>query len=187
MLVVGPGGEADLASRRSRLAGWLRRGGRTLAIGLDGEEARRFLPMKLATTRGEHIAAYFPPPAATSLLAGVAPADVHCRQPRKIPLVTAGAKPVGNGALAAAEDRGVVFYQLVPWRLEPAKHAHERRTFRRASSLLTRLLANLGADSRTPLFERFAAPVRDGERRWLEGLYLDEPVEWDDPYRFFRW
>jgi hypothetical protein len=23
--------------------------------------------------------------------------------------------------------------------------------------------------------------------RWLEGLYLDEPVEWDDPYRFFRW
>ena len=26
-----------------------------------------------------------------------------------------------------------------------------------------------------------------GERRWLKGLYLDEPVEWDYPYRFFRW
>ncbi|MFV2069391.1 MAG: carbohydrate binding domain-containing protein, partial [Pirellulales bacterium] len=23
--------------------------------------------------------------------------------------------------------------------------------------------------------------------RWLTGLYLDEPQEWDDPYRFFRW
>ncbi|KPK58255.1 MAG: hypothetical protein AMK73_09370, partial [Planctomycetes bacterium SM23_32] len=23
--------------------------------------------------------------------------------------------------------------------------------------------------------------------RWLEGFYLDTPVEWDDPYRFFRW
>ncbi|MDP6636034.1 MAG: carbohydrate binding domain-containing protein [Phycisphaerae bacterium] len=23
--------------------------------------------------------------------------------------------------------------------------------------------------------------------RWLTGLYLDRPVEWDDPYRFFRW
>jgi hypothetical protein len=23
--------------------------------------------------------------------------------------------------------------------------------------------------------------------RWLEGLYLDVPEEWDDPYRFFRW
>ncbi len=23
--------------------------------------------------------------------------------------------------------------------------------------------------------------------RWLSGLYLDEPVEMDDPYRFFRW
>ena len=25
------------------------------------------------------------------------------------------------------------------------------------------------------------------EGRWLTGLYLDRPVEWDDPYRFFRW
>jgi len=23
--------------------------------------------------------------------------------------------------------------------------------------------------------------------RWLEGFYLDQPTEWDDPYRFFRW
>ncbi len=23
--------------------------------------------------------------------------------------------------------------------------------------------------------------------RWLSGLYLDRPQEWDDPYRFFRW
>jgi hypothetical protein len=23
--------------------------------------------------------------------------------------------------------------------------------------------------------------------RWLTGLYLDRPEEWDDPYRFFRW
>ncbi len=25
------------------------------------------------------------------------------------------------------------------------------------------------------------------EQRWLDGLYLDVPEEWDDPYRFFRW
>jgi hypothetical protein len=25
------------------------------------------------------------------------------------------------------------------------------------------------------------------ERLWLDGLYLDIPEEWDDPYRFFRW
>ena len=29
------------------------------------------------------------------------------------------------------------------------------------------------------------APPSKG--RWLTGLYLDRPVEWDDPYRFFRW
>ncbi len=25
------------------------------------------------------------------------------------------------------------------------------------------------------------------EGRWTKGLYLDQPEEWDDPYRFFRW
>jgi len=24
-------------------------------------------------------------------------------------------------------------------------------------------------------------------KRWLTGLYLEQPEEWDDPYRFFRW
>jgi len=29
--------------------------------------------------------------------------------------------------------------------------------------------------------------MKENERRWLDGLYLDAPEEWDDPYRFFRW
>ncbi|MBN1421993.1 MAG: hypothetical protein JXP34_24685, partial [Planctomycetes bacterium] len=64
-----------------------------------------------------------------------------------------------------------------------------KRTFRRASFLVTRILANLGAAGSTPILERFSDPVRASkpEKRWLEGLYLDVPEEWDDPYRFFRW
>lgn len=32
------------------------------------------------------------------------------------------------------------------------------------------------------------APVRSPEEgRWLAGLHLDEPEDWDYPYRFFRW
>ena len=30
------------------------------------------------------------------------------------------------------------------------------------------------------------SPAR-GEKRWLDGLYLAVPEDWDDPYRFFRW
>lgn len=43
--------------------------------------------------------------------------------------------------------------------------------------------------SSTPILERFGKPVEAGkpESRWLNGLYLDKPEEWDDPYRFFRW
>ncbi len=31
-------------------------------------------------------------------------------------------------------------------------------------------------------------PIQDPTvGRWLNGLYLTQPTEWDDPYRFFRW
>jgi hypothetical protein len=31
-------------------------------------------------------------------------------------------------------------------------------------------------------------PIQDPTiGRWLDGLYLTRPTEWDDPYRFFRW
>jgi hypothetical protein len=47
----------------------------------------------------------------------------------------------------------------------------------------------MGVAGATPILDRFSAPVVAGapEERWLDGLYLDRPEEWDDPYRFFRW
>jgi hypothetical protein len=64
-----------------------------------------------------------------------------------------------------------------------------RRTFRRTACLVTRLTANLGVPTATPLLERLRTPLaaEDHERRCLTGIYLDVPEEWDDPYRFFRW
>jgi hypothetical protein len=73
------------------------------------------------------------------------------------------------------------------WWFSAREQYNLRRTYRRTSFLLARLLSNMGAASHTPLLERFSSPVAEGEERWLDGLYLDEPQEWDYPYRFFRW
>ena len=62
----------------------------------------------------EHIAAFFPPFSVNSPLAGIAPADVHNRDPRKLPFVTGGATPCGDGVLAVAGH--VVFFQLPPFK-----------------------------------------------------------------------
>jgi hypothetical protein len=187
LLVLGPGAGATAGPDRAKIASWLAKDGRILAVGLGAEEAGALLPVRLATRRVEHIGAFFPPPPPASLLAGIGPADVMNHDPRELNLVTGGAAVVGNGVLAADGDRGIVFCQLVPWHFDPAKSPNLKRTFRRSSALLGRLLANLGAAAETPLLARFAAPASPGEKRWLEGLYLDEPAEWDDPYRFFRW
>jgi hypothetical protein len=124
-----------------------------------------------------------------SLLAGVGPADVHNRDPRDLPLISTGAVVVGNGILAKAANLNVVFCQMAPWQFEAAKQSNLKRTHRRTSFLVSRLLGNMGVAGSTPILERFHRPVSAWrfEKRWQDGLYLDQPEEWDDPYRFFRW
>jgi hypothetical protein len=188
VLIVGPGGGRELAGDARAIGGWVvDEGGHVLALGLDQAEARSFLPFKVETKMGEHIATYFEPPPGQSRLAGVGPADVHNRDPREVPLVSGGVGVVGNGVLASADHANVVFCQLLPWRFDPKKSINLKRTFRRVSYLVSRLAANMGAAGETPVLGRLTGPGKVGERRWLDGLYLDVPEEWDDPYRFFRW
>jgi hypothetical protein len=189
VLIVGPGGSRQLAGREAAVRDWLRAGGRLLAIGQDATDVNGFLPIKVEMEHEEHIAAYFEPPAADSRFAGIAPADVHNRDPRILPLVSGGAVIVGNGVLAQAENANVVFSQLVPWQFDPKRQMNLKRTFRRVAYLTARLTANLGVPASTPLLARFHAPAdaAEAEKRLRDGFYLDTPEEWDDPYRFFGW
>jgi hypothetical protein len=187
VLIVGPNCDG-LSAHAEAVEAFLKAGGRLLAIGLPQEDADAILPFNVSMSRAEHISTYFDPPAGNSLLVGVGPADVHNRDPRTIPLVSAGAETVGNGVLAVASRANVVFCQLAPWQFEYRDNYGLKRTFRRTSFLVTRLLGNLGVRGETLLLSRFSTPVGSDESgRWLHGLYLDEPEEWDDPYRFFRW
>lgn len=189
VLIVGRGAGQKLAESKESIAEWLKAGGQLLAIGLDQDEASAFLPFPITMRQAEHIATFFEPPGMNSPLAGVGPADLHNRDPRPLPLVSVGARVIGDGVLAVADDASVVFCQLEPWQFSEPKQANLRRTHRRASFLLARLLANLGVAGETPLLERFHRPVTaaPSEQRWRTGFYLDQPEEWDDPYRFFRW
>jgi hypothetical protein len=190
VLIVGPGGGQKLSGDAAAIADWLKKGGNLLVIGLDEEEANAFLSIKVRMKKQEHIAAYFEPFGFNSLAAGIGPADVHSREPRKLPLVSAGATIIGDGVLAKVENLNVVFCQLAPWQFDRKQSQNIKRTFRRSSYLVSRLLANMGATGLTLIPEHFHKPVetsKANEKRWLDGLYLDVPEEWDDPYRFFRW
>ncbi len=188
VLVVGPGGGQQLAGNAAAVKDWVQAGGRVLAVGLTGEEASTFLPQQVNTTPAEHIAAYFEPFGVGSPIAGVSPADVHNRDPRELPIVSGGATAVGNGVLGWTDGGNVVFCQLAPWHLDySGEKMNIKRTYRKLSYCTTRLLANMGAAGQTPLLAHVSQPVGEGEQRWLDGLYLDVPEEWDDPYRFFRW
>jgi beta-galactosidase len=113
VLIVAAG--ANVSAYASEIRSFVQGGGRVLALGLDEAEANAFLPARVGMQRAEHIAAYFEPPRSDSLFAGVAPADVHNRDPRQIPLLTAGATVLGDGVLAQASGANVVFFQLPPY------------------------------------------------------------------------
>ena len=187
VLVVGPGGGRQLASKAASIGSWLKSGGNLLAIGLDEASANAFLPARVSMRKEEHICAFFEPFGTDSLLAGASPADTMNRDPRELSLVSGGASAVGNGVLAKGEQANIVFCQLVPWEFDFGKQMNLKRTYRRASFLMALLLGNMGVASSAPVLSRFGESVTPGEKRWLEGLYLDQPEEWDDPYRFFRW
>lgn len=187
VLVVGPGGGRGLSPHRQAIKSFLEAGGHLLALGLEQQDLDAVLPFKVGVRSAEHVGAVFAAPGLGSPLAGVGPADVFVRAPREIPLVTAGATIVGDGVLATQSR--VVLCQIAPWRFDYRQSYNLKRTFRRTSFLVNRILANMGVSGTTPLLDRFQNPPRgsDAEKRWLNGYYLDDPEEWDDPYRFFRW
>lgn len=193
VLVVGPGAGAKLASHAPAIAQFTQNGGHILAVGLDQGDADALFASKITFRRQEHISTVFDAPGRDSPLAGVGPADVEVRGPRSIPLVSGGATVIGDGVFGLAPvgaiKPNVMFCQIAPWQFDYRRSYNLKRTYRRCSFLLARLLGNFGVASDTPLLVRFHAPVRAAppEQRWLDGLYLDLPEEWDDPYRFFRW
>ena len=76
---------------------------------------------------------------------------------------------------------------LTPGTIVEGAQLNVRRTSRRNAVALARLLGNLSVRAETPLLSRFEQPAREGDARWRQGYYVDQPIEWDDPYRFFRW
>ncbi len=187
--VLGHGASRELAGSAQEVRRWIGAGGRVLGFGLDQDDVSALIPSPVEMKAAEHIGAYFESAPAGSWRAGISPADIHNRDPREMPLIASGAAAVGNGVLGQVTGSNVFLCQIAPWEFSSSKPMNQKRTFRRASALAAVLLANQGVECKTPLLERFAAPCKqDGtERRWLEGLYLDVPEEWDDPYRFFGW
>jgi hypothetical protein len=180
VLVLAPGYHPPELVKRFRKEGHI------LIIGEDTEETLQDIVPGIIAKNGEHISAYFEPFRVSSPLRGIGPADLHNRDPKDYPLVTTGAEVVGNGILAIADDGRTVICGMAPWQFPSDKQSF-KRTFRRSAFTLSRLLGNMNVDMQTPLPGRFHGPVSENEKRWLDSLYLDQPEEWDDPYRFFRW
>ena len=159
-----------------------------LALALSQDEAQAALGLPVQMAVQEHISCRYPPAGPESPVAGVGCGELMIRDPREVPLVTGGAQVMGNGVLALAGGGSVVLCQLAPWQFDYKEFYNTKGAFRHLSFAVSRMLGNMGVALATPLLGNLAQPAGGEETRWLDGLYLEEPVlNDDDPYRFFRW
>ncbi|MGD0090355.1 MAG: hypothetical protein ABSE73_10595 [Planctomycetota bacterium] len=187
VLIVGPGVGQGLTGHAAAIGEFLKQGGHVLALGLAEQEANSFLPFKVAMKKDEHFAAYFPAQEGKSLFAGINPAGLHSREPRQLALLSADAEVeiLGNGILAKAKNANVVFCQMIPWTYDIQDRHNLKTCYRHSTELVNRLLANMGVRGTTTLLSRFASPA--DKNAAPRELYVDTPVEGDDPYRQYSW
>ena len=146
------------------------------------------LPFPVRMEVKEHVSCYFAPAGPDTAVTGVGCGDLMIRDPRQVPLVVGGAQAMGDGVLAVSKGGNVVLCQLAPWQFDYKALYNTKGAFRHLSFAASRMLGNMGVGFQAPLLKQLAQPAGPDERRWLAGLYLEEPVlNDDDPYRFYRW
>lgn len=181
LLVAGPGAVAPPG-----LAQAVEQGMDVLCMGLGGGELKAWCPVSVVTSttnacfsRIERL-----PPE----LNGLCNADWawHGRMQFDALAMTQADRDGSSPALRVVRHgKGrVVIWQVPPWAIDEKAKPYLRTSKRRANAMASRLLANLGAEFKTPLADRFTSPV---DQAWLKSWYLDLPVAEDDPYRYYRW
>ncbi|MBS1369425.1 MAG: hypothetical protein HPZ91_05650 [Lentisphaeria bacterium] len=166
LLVLGPG-TAIPEQMRSAVDSGLS----VLALGLGEAELKPFLPAGETVTKGRFYSDYVTGLRSIPEFAGISNADLHWR----LALQMDSFAPEGVGGRALRlwrSGRGkVVALQVVPWMFDP-KEFQLRTTVRRNTFLLSRLLHNLGAESKKGSFAVFDGDFVNGtvlalDRNWL--------------------
>jgi hypothetical protein len=94
----------------------------------------------------------------------------------------------GHSTLRSIERDGMhmVFCQVTPELFANPDQPECRESFRRTSYLINRLLLNLGAQSKVSLLP-LLCDEKAKDQAWLHSVYLQTPIDVDDPYRFYGW
>ena len=165
VLVVGPGGGRNTGRPARRPSPtWLKAGGHLLAIGLDEAEANAFLPFKVTHEEGRAHRRLLRAARHGFAAGGRRPGRrAQPRSARAAPGVRRGARSSATACWPRPEGATSSSASSCPGSSTTRKQYNLKRTYRRASFLVARLLANMGVAGSTPLLARFSSPVDGGQ------------------------
>jgi hypothetical protein len=167
LIVVGP----DAGLPGERMAEAARRGANVLLLA-NGEAGLRRAPVPCRWEVRTVMNSRLDLARRGEAFRGLSCAETHLRNFKDLPLLSEPEPADEHGLLASAELGAgrVVFCQLAPWMFDPEEFNHDRMTYRRTGFLLSRILANLGAEMENPLLEHWKEPglvVPDMSAGWV--------------------
>lgn len=175
VLVIGPGAE-----KYPDLTRMVEGGTRVLCFGLKAQELNALFPGKINAKDLKN-----QPSRLANLnypeFAGISNMDTYFQTRLDYAVTKNNAEldriMIGKGS--------VVICSVTADRLDYRRLFHLRTSFRRRSNLMSRLLNNAGVPSESVLLKRFAESPK--AKPWLNSFYVQEPVDEDNPYRYYHW
>jgi hypothetical protein len=154
-----------------------------MAIGLNADEVAAWSDGKLAATEQALLSL---PLVATDepILAGINSAELHWQSKPTFAAIAGDGHPALR--VLRNNEKTWVFCQVTPELLSDPNRPELRCSFRRTSYMINRLLMNMGAKSDAGI-EHWLTQNKSANLNWLEGVYVQEPIDVDDPYRFYGW
>ncbi|HCE45092.1 MAG TPA: hypothetical protein DET40_16245 [Lentisphaeria bacterium] len=163
LLVVSPG--AKLANMKDAVAS----GANLLALGLDEKAVNELLPDTAKMGKFSGYSSLVKDLAAPEFT-GISNSELHWRGK----LDFDGFADKGDTSCDMLKSIKIgkgtaVFCQLAPWNIDYVKKPYQRTSFRRNVFMVSRLLANLGASSESPLLANFARMPAKSKLKLAEG------------------
>jgi len=154
LLVLGP------SSKSKNIQPIVKTGTNVLALGLNSKELNSILPGKIQSKEKETISFVDNTLTQVPALSGISNAEIHWRT---FPKITAlePTKDGDNPALRTIKygKGSVVLSQAMPWHFDYIAKPYLRTTYRRNVFLTARLLANAGAELKSPLSKFLSKPA----------------------------
>jgi hypothetical protein len=148
-----------LSNDASQAQPWITKGGKTLALALDQQNAQMLIDSNVKITSKKGWCRLIKDFSKNPILSGISNAELHWRTDLNYNAILNSTEDA-NEALQSFNNGQIVLCQITPAMFDIKAKPYLRTTQRRAYCLVSQLLTNMGAAADAPILKKISGPAR---------------------------